>query len=164
MKYCSACGTPLEYRDFEGRERAFCVQCHRFHFRQLKVGAGGLIEQDNKLLLLQRAHAPFQGDWNLPAGYVEYDEHPSQTVVREIQEESGLQVRVDRLYDIYLFTDDPRGNGLLIVYTCQILGGELRATAEGFNPLFFSRGDLPNNLAGGGHNQAILAWKTTEKS
>ena len=163
MNYCSQCGATLEIKHLEGRDRAFCAQCQRVHYRQLKIGVGALIEQHNTLLLFQRAYAPFQGDWNLPAGYAEHDEHPSHTVIREAQEETGLQVRVASLHDIYLFTDDPRGNGLLIVYTCHILGGELTESHEGGHLRFFSRHDLPSNLAGGGHNQAILAWKAAEQ-
>ena len=162
MEYCSLCGTRLETKNLEGRERAFCAQCQRVHYRQLKLGAGAIIEHHNMVLLFQRAYAPFQGAWNLPAGYVEHDEHPSHAVIREVHEETGLKVRIEHLHDIYFFEDDPRGNGLLIVYTCQILGGELTASHEGGHLKFFSRQDLPGNLAGGGHNQAILAWKATK--
>jgi len=164
MNYCGICGTRLESKHLEGRERAFCGQCQRVSYRQLKVGAGAIIQKQGGILLFQRAHARFQGDWNLPAGYVEHDEHPAQTVVREVYEETGLHVQVNHLNDVYLFTDDPRGNGLLIVYTCQILRGDLTASHEGGNLTFFSRQNLPSTLAGGGHNQAILAWKAAERS
>ncbi len=164
MNYCSVCGARLEPKHLEGRDRAFCAQCRRVSYRHLKVGAGAIIEREGAILLFQRAHAPFQGDWNLPAGYVEHDEHPAQTVVREVYEETGLHVQVNQLDNIYLFTDDPRGNGLLIVYSCHILRGDLTASPEGGNLMFFSRHELPNTLAGGGHNQAILAWKGIERS
>jgi len=74
-KNCSQCGTLLIERFFEEREREFCPQCQRIEFRSLKVGAGGVIEKEGKLLLLRRNHVPFNGDWNLPSGYVENDEH-----------------------------------------------------------------------------------------
>lgn len=159
IRFCPDCGAALELREFEHKQRAFCPRCQRIHFKQLKVGAGALIEQDGKLLLLQRTSVPFQYFWNLPAGYAEADENPSQTVVREVLEETGLHVEVDRLVDVYFFTDDPRGNGILIVYTCHPNGGRLTSTAEGANPTFFTMNDIPKNLAGGGHNQAIFDWK-----
>jgi 8-oxo-dGTP diphosphatase len=133
-------------------------------YRQLKVGAGAIIEKQDAILLFQRAYDPFQGDWNIPAGYAEHDEDPAHTVIREVYEETGLQVQVDQLHDVYFFADDPRGNGLLIVYTCQILGGELTESHEGGNFRFFARHDLPGNLAGGGHNQAVLSWKAAEQT
>ena len=49
------------------------------------------------MLLLQRTDEPFKHCWNLPAGYVEADESPTQTVAREVYEETGLQVEVGGL-------------------------------------------------------------------
>ena len=60
---------------------------------------------------------------------------------------------------LIIFTDDPRGNGILIVYKCNPIGGKLVETLEGVKPSFFTASNIPKNLAGGGHNQAILAWK-----
>jgi len=159
MRFCPDCGALLELLEVEKKQRSFCPQCQRIHYQQLKVGAGALIEQDGRLLLLQRTHDPFQGCWNLPAGYAEVDESPPHTVIREVCEETGLQVEVDRLVDIYFFDDDPRGNGILIVYKCHPFGGQLIATSEGANPTFFAQGGIPSNLAGGGHDQAIDAWR-----
>jgi len=159
IKYCPDCGTALELREFGQRQRAFCPQCHHIHYVQLKVGAGALIERDGSLLLLQRTQTPFLGCWNLPAGYVEADESPLEAVVRETYEETGLRVEPKGLVDVYFFADDPRGNGILIVYECCPVEGELRASQEAVNPTFFAVEDIPENLAGGGHNQAICVWK-----
>ena len=159
MKFCPSCGKVLELRQVEQKQRSFCPQCQRFHYAQLKVGAGGLIEQDRRLLLIQRTNAPFRDCWNLPAGYAEIDESPLQTVIREVYEETGLRVEVESLVDVYFFTDDPRGNGILIVYKSSPIGGNLTETLEGVKPTFFAVSDIPKNLAGGGHNQAIHAWK-----
>jgi ADP-ribose pyrophosphatase YjhB (NUDIX family) len=159
MKYCPDCGSLVEVRELEGRPRAFCPQCRRIHYLQLKVGAGAIIEEEGRLLLLQRTQQPFAGDWNLPAGYVEADESPRQAVIRETFEETGLQVEADELVDVYFFADDPRGNGILIVYRCHIVGGKLQETDEGCQPTFFTPQEIPSNLSGGGHKEAVPAWK-----
>lgn len=159
VKFCGNCGASLEGREFEHRTRLYCPKCGQIHYDQLKVGAGGIIECDGKLLLLQRTKAPFEHCWNLPAGYVESDESPPQAVIREVNEETGLVVEVEELIDVYFFADDPRGNGILIVYKCRSVGGELTASAEVDNPNYFEARDIPGELAGGGHNQAILTWK-----
>ena len=159
MKYCHNCGKILEWRMIEQKQRPFCSQCQRIYYAQLKVGAAGLIEQEEKLLLIQRTNIPFRDCWNLPAGYVEVDESPLQAVIREVYEETGLQVEIERLVDVYFFDDDPRGNGILIVYKCIPVGGKLTETLEGVKPTFFKASNFPKNLAGGGHNQAVLAWK-----
>lgn len=159
MRFCPDCGTPLETRQFEHRQRRFCPRCGQIQYRQLKVGAGALVEQEGRLLLLQRTGEPFKRCWNLPAGYAEADEDPTETAVRETREETGLQVEVDSLVDVYFFADDPRGNGILIVYKCHIVGGELTASSEGTRPTFLASEQIPAELAGGGHDQAILAWQ-----
>ena len=164
MKFCPDCGTGLELREFEQKQRDSCPRCRRIHYVQLKVGAGALIEQDGTLLLIQRTSAPFQHCWNLPAGYVEADESPVETVIRETYEEIGLRVEAKGLVDVYFFADDPRGNGILIVYECCPVGGELRASQEAVNPTFFAVGDIPENLAGGGHDQAVLAWQRSRRA
>ena len=163
VKFCSSCGTSLEWREFEQKRRPYCLQCQQIHYAQLKVGVGGLIEQDGRLLLLQRTHAPFEHCWNLPAGYAEINESPHQTVVREVYEETGLWVGVEGLIDVYFFADDPRGNGILIVYKCRSVGGVLTATGEAANPTFFAASEIPQNLAGGGHDQAIHAWQSSRR-
>lgn len=158
-RFCSRCGSALDSRPIEGRRRAVCSACGRIAYDQLKVGAGALIEREGRLLLVRRAHEPFKARWNIPAGYVEADEAPAQATIREVREETGLRVAVDQLADVYFFDDDPRGNGILIVYRCRVIGGTLTASTEATNPTFFTRDGLPAELAGGGHDRAIRAWQ-----
>jgi ADP-ribose pyrophosphatase YjhB (NUDIX family) len=162
MNHCSHCGAALERIEVEGRERSHCPGCQRIHYDQLKVGAGGLIEHEGRLLLAHRTIPPFEGCWNLPAGYAEADEHPQQTAVREVYEETGLEVEATGLADVYFFSDDPRGNGLLILYHCRVLGGILAASAEGNDLSYFAPHEIPEPLAGGGHDQAIRAWQKSK--
>lgn len=156
--YCPNCGSSLEIREIEQKPRAYCPRCQIIHYEQLKVGAGALIERGNCLLLIQRTMAPFTGCWNLPAGYTEVDENLLDTVRREAWEETGLEIQVTTLDNVYFFDDDPRGNGILIVYNCDIVGGRLEESVEGINPTYFSVERLPTKLSGGGHDQAIRAW------
>ena len=158
-RFCPACGGRLQARKIGDRERAFCPDCKRIDYKQPKVGAGALIEHNQQLLLLQRVDQPFGLRWNLPAGYVEVDESPVSAVVRELREESGLEVEVLRLIDVYSYDDDPRGSGILIVYECRITGGTLGSSPEGVDPTYFAYDHIPTELSGGGHNQAILAWR-----
>ncbi len=159
-RYCMRCGAATErrYLEHEGRERAVCPQCGWVHYPHLKVGAGVLIERGGRLLLLRRAHPPWPGAWNLPAGYVEIDEPPEQAAAREAREETGLEVRIVRLVDARFFADDPRGNGLLLVYRAEVVGGQLRAADETDAVAFFAPAELPADLAGGAHDVVIRAW------
>jgi 8-oxo-dGTP diphosphatase len=160
--YCAECGARLIEQSIEGKARKVCPACGQVTYRQLKVGAGVLVEREGKLLLAQRGPAmdAFPDAWNLPSGYCEADEPPRLAAGRETVEETGLEVRAGRLVGAYYFDDDPRGNGLLLVYEAELQGGELRsdgreATATGF----FPPEHLPWPLCGGGHDQAIEAWR-----
>src|SRR5258708_167200 len=99
--FCSVCGGSLQLHQIDGRERPNCVKCGRVHYGQLIVGAGCLIENGNRLLLIKRAKDPFQGSWCLPAGHVDDDEHPALAAQRETFEETGLHVGVGELVGAY---------------------------------------------------------------
>jgi ADP-ribose pyrophosphatase YjhB (NUDIX family) len=158
MKYCPECGSLIKIVD-NTQIRIDCSKCGFVYYPQLKVGAGAFIEKDNRLLLIKRKHDPFRDTWNIPAGYVNVDERPEIAVVRETQEETGLIVECIKLVSVFFFNDDPRGNGILIIYYCKVKKGIALESDESYSPTFFDRGNIPENLSGGGHNQAIEYWK-----
>jgi 8-oxo-dGTP diphosphatase len=158
-RFCPACGGSLESRRVEERERLVCVKCGGIHYGQLIVGAGCLIEDGQRLLLIRRLHEPFKDAWCLPAGHVDDDEPPALAAQRETVEETGLQVEVGPLVDAYFSIDHPAGRGVFLVYPATIRGGTLRDTTEGSTPTFFGRDEIPVNLSGGGHRSAIEAWR-----
>lgn len=87
---------------------------------------------------------------------MEHDESPQDTAIREAKEETGLQVETGKLFGVYFYTDDPRGNGVLIVYRATAVGGELRAQREEVTAMqWFPFDTLPENISGGGLGQAI---------
>jgi 8-oxo-dGTP diphosphatase len=165
--HCCRCGTELTERQIEGRLRRVCLACGYVAYSQLKAGAGVLAERDGALLLAQRGPAAdaFPNTWNLPSGYCEVDEQPQATAAREVFEETGLRVQVGCLVDVYFFDDDPRGNGLLLVYEASISSGELQNSGERLDSEevlavgFFRPDRLPELLCGGGHDRAIRAWQ-----
>lgn len=89
-----------------------------------------LIRDGDRLLLVQRATPPLQGYWGLPGGRVELGETVEQALLREVQEETGLQVAVERYlgyidaierdeagrvryhYVVHYFTARPQGGTL----------------------------------------------------
>jgi len=161
MRFCGECSAELPAPLVEAGEGVACTACGQVWFPTLKVGAGVLVERDGALLLLQRSpdDEAFAGAWNLPAGFGRAGEEPRQTAAREAAEEAGLEVSPGRLAGGYFFDDDPRGDGLLLVYEAEVSGARvqvdgLEAVASGF----FPPNALPAPLSGGGHNQAVHAW------
>ncbi len=157
--HCLLCGEELRELIIENRVRLACSRCDWIYYPQLKVSAGTLLEEQGKLLLVQRAFEPWKGCWYLPAGYIEVDEDPLVGAQRETEEETGLIVSVKSLRSISMYRDDPRGNGILIVYNAERMGGSLRNSNESTSVDFFSPGEIHTmHLAGSSHTLAIQQW------
>jgi ADP-ribose pyrophosphatase YjhB (NUDIX family) len=148
----------MKVKDIEDRTREYCPDCGWIYYEQIKVAAGMIIERNGRLLLLQRGHEPWRGYWNIPAGYSEVDEPPIRTAERETFEETGLHVRARQLLEAYFFDDDPRGNGLVLIFDGEVIGGELSSSGESVDMGFFGVDELPEQLAGGAHNVIVYDW------
>ena len=157
--FCIKCGSELQEVLIDNRQRKRCKVCGWVFYPQLKVGTAGIITDNGKVLLLLRSQEPWKDFWNLPAGYVDDDENPQFAVKREIEEETGLLVSDIKLFNVYFFNDDPRGNGILIVYQCSTVVGELKLNFENSDFRYFMASEIPENLCGAGHKKAILDWK-----
>lgn len=93
-----------------------------------KVGADAAVfDERDRVLLVRRVD---DGKWGLVAGWVDTNESPEQTVVRELAEEAGVEARIDRLVGVFFreaaATTTPHGT-VSVVYLCSITGGSLRA-------------------------------------
>jgi len=157
--YCYQCGNALEVQFIDHREREVCPICSWVYYVQLKVGAAVIIEQDNKLLLLKRAHEPWLGSWMIPAGYVEADEDPKDAAKREVFEEAGLDVELGDLVKTYYFDDDPRGNGVAFVYKAGNVSGDINLNGEATDARYFAHDEIPSFLTKGGHDRIIAEWR-----
>jgi 8-oxo-dGTP pyrophosphatase MutT (NUDIX family) len=96
-----------------------------------KVSADAVVTDDDGNLLVQlRAD---DGTWSLPGGYVEHDESPAETAVRETREETGLTVEPTELAAVYTRRPGVYGPHGLVghAYRCTVTGGELEASREG---------------------------------
>jgi len=119
-----------------------------------------LVTDGRRVLLLQRGHAPWAEHWNLPAGYVEVGESPEAAALREAREETGFDAALDGVFGVFPFGDDPRGDGILLVYRAHLVGGSPVTTPEVRAAGWFDPADLPAPLCGGGHDAAITAWRS----
>ncbi|WP_418957572.1 NUDIX hydrolase [Streptomyces tritici] len=86
--------------------------------------AGAVVREDGRLLAIRRAD---NGTWELPGGVLELAEAPEAGVVREVFEETGIQVEVDELTGVYKNTT--RGI-VALVFRCKPSGGSERTSDE----------------------------------
>jgi 8-oxo-dGTP diphosphatase len=141
-RYCPACGSELVERDVEGRTLGACPACDFVAFRDPKVVAVTALIDDRHVWLLRRGIEPRVGQWALPGGYVDYDEHPSDAAARECLEEIGCEVAIQRLLGVHhaAFTD---GGVVIIAYLGQITGGRPRPGPEALEVMRFPLAALP---------------------
>ncbi|HED05801.1 MAG TPA: NUDIX domain-containing protein [Ignavibacteria bacterium] len=111
-----------------------------------KVDVRGVVFQDDKILLVKEK---VDGGWTLPGGWAEPNETPSQSVEREVLEESGYVVSAEKVSAIYDRTKQGHTpphpyHVYKIFFLCKILGGESVPSLETDDVGFFDKDNLPN--------------------
>lgn len=109
-----------------------------------RLTVDGVIIREGKILLIRRVNNPFKNKWALPGGYVEYGEKVEDAAIREVLEETGLKVEIDKLFGVYSDPDrDPRGHTVTIVFIMNILNGILKSGDDASDARFFELEKLP---------------------
>ncbi len=160
VNYCPRCGAGLVRRECFGQVRPVCPDCGYVHFYDPKVAAAVFIErhdeQGDRVLLVKRGVEPERGKWALPAGFVDYREDPRQTAIREVREETGLEVAITRLLDVF-HSQREFGASIIIVYAAEITGGALRPLDDADAVAWFTADDLPE-MAFESTRRLVSAW------
>lgn len=108
----------------------------------MTIGAFAIIQDpDGKFLCSLRCDMDL---WNLPGGRVEPGESPWDAVIREVEEETGLQVTVEKLQGVYTKNDR---DSLVFSFVCAVTGGELTLTEEAREHRYIGIDDLPENMS-----------------
>ena len=109
-----------------------------------KVDVRAYIKQGKKVLLVEDT---ITKEWSLPGGYAEVGISPKENILKEVLEETGLEVEVDKLkavFDTNLRQDIPQlFQYYKLVFSCTIIGGEFTENNETSNMAFFDLDQLP---------------------
>src|SRR5690348_10043417 len=127
------------WRRLPGWLRGLLTWCLNAHF---VVGTVALIRDDEARILLARHTYARRTPWALPGGWVRRGEDPRDTLVRELREETGLEVRV--LGPLTVQRESARH--LTLVYAARLIGGRLRSSAEVSEVRFVAPGAWPEGL------------------
>ncbi len=163
-RYCERCGSPLSSKVLEGKARMWCLECGHIVFLDPKVAAVVVVEMDDKLVMVRRGVEPAIGRWAFPSGYVDRGEAVEDAAVREVKEETGLDVRLKGFVGLYSRTDDPV---VLATFSAEATGDQLRAGGDASEVELFDPDNLPD-LPFPHDDQILTDWrkftkKTTEK-
>src|ERR1700694_3687276 len=117
------------------------------------IAADVIAEIGTRIVLIERRNFPF--GWAIPGGFVEVGEKVEDAAVRELREETSLEVELRALLGVYSRPDrDPRGHTVTVVYVGRA-HGEPRAADDAKGIGFFAPHEPPPPL--GVHHPATLA-------
>jgi 8-oxo-dGTP diphosphatase len=155
--FCLQCGTALEARHHEDRDRPTCPACGFIHYLDPKVAVAVILGDGDGVLLGRRSIDPGAGLWSFPAGYVNRGEVLEEAAIREVLEELGLAVRLSGLVGVY----SQRGEAVvLIVYAGVVEAGEPHPDGHEVSEVRrFALDHLPDDLAFPHDRQVLADWK-----
>ena len=153
--FCSGCAAPLALLVEAGQQRPACPSCGRVVYYDPKIAAIAVVARDERVLMVRRAVATGYGLWSMPGGFVDRGEVVEDAAVREVWEETGLVIRVDRLVGLF---SHPGETVVVAAYAAQEVGGKLEAGPESLDLGFFHLDQLPP-LAFPRDQQVLARWR-----
>jgi 8-oxo-dGTP diphosphatase len=142
-RWCPRCRAELE----RGDGRVDCPACGFVGYANSQPTASAVVRcDDGSILLARRAGPPDEGKWDLPGGFLEEGEHPLVAVVRELREETGLEIEPLELVaietDVYGDVDDAPAT-LNLYWTARVVSGDPEPADDVSELRWFRPGELP---------------------
>ena len=123
-----------------------CLHCGRYANRGVSIDA--VIVDNKKVLLIQRGVEPNKGYWGTPGGYVCWDESAEEAVVREVKEETNLDVIDTKLVGVYSSPSRHPKQVINLLYTVKVDNvSKLEVGDDASGAKWFSLDELPSKIA-----------------
>ncbi|MDE0370054.1 MAG: NUDIX domain-containing protein [bacterium] len=109
------------------------------------VGVGVVVIEQGRMLLVERGRGILAGSWAIPGGKVRYGERLTDAAVREVREETGLDVALGEVVwagESLGDSDPPEHHFVLVDFTGKVKGGEARAGDDAADVVFVPLGEL----------------------
>ena len=98
---------------------------------------------DDRIVLIRRANPPFEGQWALPGGFVDWSETVAHACIREAKEETSVDIELVRILGVYSDPSrDPRRHTVSVVFIAKYKSGELKGSDDAREARLFSREEL----------------------
>lgn len=144
MRYCSECGSGVVKKKLAGDSvpRYHCDSCGRTHYQNPVILVSCYALRGKKALWIKRRTEPYAGLWAIPSGYMEQDESPQQAAAREVYEETGARVDIDRmeLHTVGTIVDI---NQVYLVFRAPLTGAGFGPSEEAEEVRLLSASEVP---------------------
>jgi ADP-ribose pyrophosphatase YjhB (NUDIX family) len=124
-------------------KRLVCTNgsCGFVFYLDPKIAVGAVIRMtDGRIVLVKRAIEPGYGKWVFPGGYVDRGEEITLAAIREAREEAGIDIRIDRLINVYSYAGR---TPIIVVYAATYISGTLAVDDEGIEARSFQADEIP---------------------
>lgn len=164
--FCPNCGFKLENQ--KGR-LINCKHCgFHFYIPPALTNAAILKNRKGEILLVKRKFDPKKDWWDLPGGFVEFDENLKKSASREIKEELGIEIKNLKYFtstvDRYLYKNI-NYHTVCAIFTAQADDKKIKASDDVKEAKFFKKEDLPfEKIAFAGIKKALKDYSISPLS
>jgi 8-oxo-dGTP diphosphatase len=114
-----------------------------------------IFNEQGQILLFKHTYRKFE--WGLPAGGLEHREQPRDAIQREFLEETGMEIKVERLLTALSARED---HHISMIYLCTIVSGEFKESHEISEMKYFDIHDLPARMLTA--EKELIQWVVQE--
>ena len=143
-RFCIECAAPLRATVLHGEPTWECAECGRRHVRRPTVGVAVVVVEHGRLLLVRRGYGAKAGLWCIPCGHVGWDEDIRHAAVREVREETGLEVEVLEVLAVHSNFWRPERQTVGIWFAGRRISGELKAGDDAVDVGLFPLDAVPD--------------------
>lgn len=155
FRFCPNCKTEIVKK----KDRYLCPECGMEIFRDSSPTASAVILKENRVLLSTRAIAPKRGHYDIVGGFLNPGEHPADGVLREVKEETGLNINPVHLIGIYVGDYEHQGRRtktLNFYYIAEIESGKMKPQDDAATLEWFDIDKLPEDKLAFPHHKKVL--------
>ncbi|MDQ2902774.1 MAG: NUDIX domain-containing protein [Ktedonobacteraceae bacterium] len=143
-RYCPSCAASLVEKQVGQVMHSVCPACGFILFLEPKLVTVVVVQHNGRILLGRRNIEPGMGQWSFFGGYVDRGEQVEAAALREVKEETNLDVRLDGLIGLYSAAGRPH---VLVAYRASVLNNDISALAlqpeEVSELAFFAPDEMP---------------------
>lgn len=116
--------------------------------QEIIIALKGIIVYKGKVLIIKRSDYDevFTGIWEIPGGRLQFDEKLESALIREVIEEVGIEITIERLFYAYTFMTGLTRQFVVLTYLCKTEQDNVTLSNEHTEYLWASKAELKQNL------------------